>query len=284
MLSAAVSMLRAGKKVVLASVIQTKGSVPGKVGAKLLVSKFGEEFVIDGTVGGAGLEMKVIQKSKQLYEENKKPAGLVETFGLNKGAKGYEVQPLNSLCGGQVTISYEVLIPMPHILLMGGGHCAKSISNLLPIIGWDHSVHDTRDEYSNPDVYPSATETHCNPVDKFFEAEDADTISRFSDILLLGHDWAEDEQRLISLVKLAENGADIRIGVIGSKSKWMAFKQSCIDVGVSEETLAKVRCPIGVNVGAETPDEIAIAVLAEIMAYHKDVDVKQPNWREKMDS
>ena len=71
MLSAAVSMLRAGKKVVLASVIQTKGSVPGKVGAKLLVSKFGEEFVIDGTVGGAGLEMKVIQKSKQLYDENK---------------------------------------------------------------------------------------------------------------------------------------------------------------------------------------------------------------------
>ena len=64
----------------------------------------------------------------------------------------------------------------------------------------------------------------------------------------------------------------------------MAFKQSCIDVGVSEETLGRVRCPIGVNVGAETPDEIAIAVLAEIMAYHKDVDVKQPNWREKMDS
>ena len=53
---------------------------------------------------------------------------------------------------------------------------------------------------------------------------------------------------------------------------------------MSEETLAKVRCPIGVNVGAETPDEIAIAVLAEIMAYHKDVDVKEPNWREKMDS
>ena len=62
MLSAAVSMLRAGKKVVLASVIQTKGSVPGKVGAKLLLTKSGEEFVIDGTVGGAGLEMKVIEK------------------------------------------------------------------------------------------------------------------------------------------------------------------------------------------------------------------------------
>ena len=67
----------------------------------MLLTKSGEEFVIDGTVGGAGLEMKVIQKSKQLYEGNKKAAGLVETFGLNKGAKGYEVQPLNSLCGGR---------------------------------------------------------------------------------------------------------------------------------------------------------------------------------------
>ena len=284
MLSAAVSMLRAGKKLVLASVIQTKGSVPGKVGAKLIVSKSTDEFVIHGTVGGAGLELKVIQKAKILYAENSKPTGLIETFGLNKGAKGYEVQPLNSLCGGQVTISYEVLIPMPHILLMGGGHCAKSISKLLPIIGWDHSVHDTRYDYSNPDVYPSAIETHCNSVGDFFDSENEDSISRFSDVLLLGHDWAEDEQRLISLVKLVENGANMRIGVIGSKSKWKAFKQSCSDAGVSDETLAQVRCPIGVNVGAETPDEIAIAVLAEIMAYHKDVDIKQPNWREKMDS
>lgn len=284
MLQSAVSLLSSGKKVVLASVIQTKGSVPGKVGAKMITYKSGDEFEIIGTVGGAGLELKAIQRSKSLWDESNKPTGMIETFGLNKSAKGFEVQPLNSLCGGQVTIAYEVLIPMPHILLMGGGHCAKSIANLLPALGWSHSVHDTRNDYSNQELYPDAKELHCNLVSEFFKNEDVDSISRFSDILLLGHDWAEDEERLISALKLIESGAkSLRVGVIGSKSKWKAFKQSCIDNGIAEQTLANVRCPIGVNVGAETPDEIAIAVLAEIMACHKGIETSEPNWRQKMD-
>ena len=143
-----------------------------------------------------------------------------------------------------VTIAYEVLIPMPHILLMGGGHCAKSIANLIPALGWSHSVHDTRNDYSNHDLYPDAKELHCNLVSEFFKNEDVDSISRFSDVLLLGHDWAEDEERLISILKLIESGAkSLRVGVIGSKSKWRAFKQSCIENGISEQTLANVRCP-----------------------------------------
>lgn len=284
MFQSAVSLLSSGKKVVLASVIQTKGSVPGKVGAKMITYKSKDGFVVRGTVGGAGLEMKAIERSKSLWTESNKATGLVETFGLNKGAKGFEVQPLNSLCGGQVTIAYEVLIPMPHVLLMGGGHCAKSIANLLPTLGWNYSVHDTRVEYSNPELYPDAMELHCNLVSEFYEKENSDTISRFSDVLLLGHDWAEDEERLISILKLIEGGADsIRVGVIGSKSKWQAFKQSCLNSGISEKTIADVNCPIGVNVGAETPDEIAIAVLAEIMASHKGIVISEPNWREKMD-
>lgn len=284
MLQSAVSLLSSGKKLVLASVIQTKGSVPGKVGAKMITYKSADEFNVIGTVGGAGLELKAIQRSKSLWNESKKPTGMIETFGLNKSAKGFEVQPLNSLCGGQVTIAYEVLIPMPHILLMGGGHCAKSIANLLPALGWAHSVHDTRSDYSNQGLYPDAKELHCNLVPEFFKNEDIDSISRFSDVLLLGHDWAEDEERLISTLKLIESGAkSLRVGVIGSKSKWRAFKQSCMDKGISEQTLANVRCPIGVNVGAETPDEIAIAVLAEIMAYHKGIETSDLNWRQKMD-
>ncbi|MAK19899.1 MAG: hypothetical protein CMA05_01135, partial [Euryarchaeota archaeon] len=88
---------------VIASVIQTSGSVPGKVGAKLAIAEGKEGF--HGTVGGAGLEMKVLLRCKELLDEYWAPYGEMHTYGLNKGAKGYEVQPLDSLCGGRVTLS-----------------------------------------------------------------------------------------------------------------------------------------------------------------------------------
>ena len=120
------------QKVGIASVVSTAGSVPGKVGAKLALTK-SEVF---GTVGGAGLELKVIARLKEMLELAKKPIGEVLTYGLNKSAKGYEVKPLDSLCGGRVTVALEVLIPMPHILLMGGGHCAKAIADAcIPVNG-----------------------------------------------------------------------------------------------------------------------------------------------------
>ena len=116
--------LTLNRKVAIASVVDTSGSVPGKAGARLALT----DSEIVGTVGGAGLEMKVISRLRELISQASKPCGEVVTYGLNKGAKGYEVQPLDSLCGGRVTVALEVLIPMPHILLMGGGHCAKAIA------------------------------------------------------------------------------------------------------------------------------------------------------------
>ena len=110
------TQLKSNQKVAIASVVETSGSVPGKVGAKLAISNLGKF----GTIGGAGLELIVTKKLESMLESASKPIGEIETFGLNKGAKGYEVRPLDSLCGGRVTVAMDVMIPMPHILLMGG--------------------------------------------------------------------------------------------------------------------------------------------------------------------
>ena len=99
--------LSKNRKVALATVVSTTGSVPGKEGAKLALN----DFDIVGTVGGAGLELKVISQLREMLENATKPCGEVVTFGLNKGAKGYEVTPLDSLCGGHVTVALEILIP-----------------------------------------------------------------------------------------------------------------------------------------------------------------------------
>lgn len=255
--------LAMNNKVGIASVVETSGSVPGKVGARLAISNSD----VVGTVGGAGLEMKVISQLKDLVEQATKPCGKMEIYGLNKGAKGYEVQPLDSLCGGRVTVALEVLIPMPHILLMGGGHCAKAIAEACKPLDWNYSVQDSRGDYA---VLEGASETHHSCPKDFLMAENQETLSRFSDILLLGHDWKEDEERLLGLLFAGYNG---RLGVIGSKSKWKAFTKVALEAGIEQEKLDLVNCPIGLDIGAESPEEIAIAVIAEILAAHKGVNL-----------
>ena len=156
---------------------------------------------------------------------------------------------------------------MPHILLMGGGHCAKAIAEACVPLDWKYSVQDSRAEYA---ILEGATETHHSCPTDFLAQENQESLSRFSDILLLGHDWKEDEERLLGLLSAGYTG---RLGVIGSKSKWKAFTSVALEAGISQEVLDGVNCPIGLAIGAESPEEIAIAVLAEILAAHKGINL-----------
>ena len=88
--------------------------------------------------------------------------------------------------------------------------------------------------------------------------------------MLLGHDWKEDEERLLGLLFAGYSG---RLGVIGSKAKWNAFTKIALESGIEQNRLDQVNCPIGLEIGAESPEEIAIAVLAEILAAHKGVNL-----------
>jgi len=283
----AVDKLALRRRVVVASVVQTSGSVPGKVGARLAVAESTDGF--HGTIGGAGLELKVLNRCMEILENYFEPFGEVQTFGLNKGAKGYEVQPLDSLCGGRVTVSIELIIPPPHVLMMGGGHCANSLAKTINSLNWHHSVTDSREEYCNVEAFPKASELIHSSVSEFLNKENHDSINRFSDILLLGHDWSEDQERLLGLLKLCQNNDSKldgktfpRIGVIGSRSKWQSFCKAAIKDGVNSQILEQVICPIGINIGAESPEEIAIAVTAQILSLSKGVTLGEKNWRESL--
>lgn len=264
--------LAEGEVVAMATVIETTGSVPGKVGARLAVTDSRSE----GTVGGAGLEFQITQRLRELLAEGK-VGGEVAIFGLNKGAKGHEVVPLDSLCGGRVCLTMEVVMPMPHILLMGGGHVAQAIAHMCNGLGWDYSVQDTRNEFSSEETFPDARERHNGIVSNFLDSENEDSLKRFSDILLLGHDWKEDEERFIGLLAMVQSST--RVGVIGSKSKWQAFSAKALEAGISQSTLDSVDCPIGLDIGAESPAEIALAVVAAVLSRKKEADPTAGNWR-----
>ena len=263
--------LRDGESVALASVITAQGSVPGKPGAHMAVT----ESEVFGTVGGAGLELKVMNHLREILETNE---GRIETYQLQKGASGRSGTPLNSLCGGILTVSMEVIQPMPHILLAGGGHCAQAIADASAPLGWSISVLDARPEYAAEELWPDAEECIAAEPGDFLARETTESLARFSHILLLGHDWAIDEALLIGLLERTEGRP--RIGCIGSRSKWQAFEKSVLEAGLSQEMLDSVICPIGVSIGAESPQEIAIAVLAQIIAEIKGVEPTSPTWRD----
>ncbi len=279
------SELSLNRKVVLATVLNTSGSVPGKTGARLAMSSESEDWT--GTVGGAGLEHRVLQHCRHLLSERNQPFAEVLTYGLNKGAKGYEVTPLDSLCGGRVSIAVEVMMPMPHVHIMGGGHCGEALAKTLHDLGWAYSVHDTREAFVSIEKYPHAVERSCASVSDLVGAESAASLARFSDVVLLGHDWAEDQERLLGLLNhlnvpgvCLDGTSSPRIGVIGSRSKWQAFEKECLQHGLPQGLLDQVICPIGLNIGAQSPEEIAVAVAGQIMALHKNVNPTDPNWRQ----
>ena len=267
----ATARLREGEPVALASVISAQGSVPGKPGAHMALTA-AEMF---GTIGGAGLELKVLDNLREILESGE---GRIETYQLQKEAKGTAGTPLNSLCGGILTVAMEVIQPMPHLLLAGGGHCAQAIADASAALAWSISVLDVRPEYASVELWPDASECISSTPAAFLSNETAESLARFSHILLLGHDWAVDEALLIGLLQRTEQRP--RIGCIGSRSKWQAFERSALTAGITQAQLDSVICPIGVNIGAESPQEIAVAVLADIIAEQKGVSPGSSSWRQ----
>jgi len=266
----AIKRVEAGERVAIASVVQASGSVPGKPGARLAISSSGEKF---GTIGGAGLELKVEKELQEILlrdlSDLRKKGGKVESFLLNRDGKGKEASALDSLCGGQVKVAMEVITPRPHILIAGGGHVGLSISKVCDSLEWLYSVFDVREEYCNRQRYPNAEGNFCSSVEEFLQKESSDSMTRFSDILLLSHDWSVDEEMLIGLLQLCKEGRRPRIGAIGSKKKWSAFEKKAIENGVEKRLIDSVRCPIGLDIGADTPEEIAIAVCAEVLCLER---------------
>ena len=266
----AIKRVEAGERVAIASVVQASGSVPGKPGARLAISSSGEKF---GTIGGAGLELTVEKELQEILfrdlSDLRKKGGKVEVFLLNRDGKGKEASALDSLCGGRVTVAMEVITPRPHILIAGGGHVGLSIARVCDSLDWPYSVFDVREEYCNERRYPGAKEHFCSSVEDFLGKETKESLSRFSDILLLSHDWSVDEELLVGLLGVCNEVGRPRIGAIGSKKKWSAFEKKAVESGIEKLLIDSVRCPIGLDIGADSPEEIAIAVCAEVLSLER---------------
>jgi len=234
----------------VATVVQARGSVPGKVGARMIVRPDGSQ---EGTVGGAGLEAKVKRLALDAIETRRSGTHRFELARQKPGG-------LDSVCGGNVEVFVEYMAPRPHLLIAGGGHVGEAVSRLCEPLGYQHSVADVRPEFATAERFPAARGLFSMPPDELFEKID---LGDYSHLLVLGHDHHVDGEIVIEALRRGFEGS---LGVIGSETKRRDFRSRCVERGLGGEVFDRyVHCPIGIPIDAETPDEIAVAILAEVI-------------------
>jgi xanthine dehydrogenase accessory factor len=244
----ALRLMERHESFVRATVVKTVGSVPGKLGSSMLVRQDGS---ILGTIGGAALEETVKRQATEAFDRR---AGELLHFDLQAWKPG----GLPSLCGGTVDIAIEFVPARPNLLLWGGGHVAKALADILPTLEYDFSVADDRPEWVSTERFPQADQLIVARPEELFDRVDPEV---YTHLFLLGYDALKDLEVLFHALRRFPNA----IGLIASAPKREHMFAQLRDRGVSAASLARVESPIGLSIGAESPAEIAVAVVGRLI-------------------
>ncbi len=254
-----VRLRKAGQKCALATIVEVNGSIPSYESAKMLVREDGSML---GTIGGGCVEAEVWNAAREVIE-TEKPRHL--TFSLGQDA-AYD----NGLiCGGQLNIFVEPVTPQPKAIIFGGGHVSKSLSKVATLAGFSTTIVDDREAFSNPERFPEAEATFAAPYEDVFDKL-AITASTFLIIVTRGH---RDDMRVL---KWAVTTGAKYVAMIGSKRKTISVIHELEKEGMPRELFEKIFAPMGLEIGAESPEEIAIAVVAEMIAVRR---APEGEWR-----
>lgn len=231
----------------LCTVVKSEGSTPRHVGSKMLVYPDGT-FI--GTVGGGDLEHRVMDEAWMALSDGQPRTLKYSMVDPSRGDPG--------VCGGTVEVFVEPILPPAMIVVIGTGHVGKAVVHLAKWLGFRVAASDDREEFCTPESVPEADEYY--PVEMGKLAEKL-KVTRQTYIVVTSRGSAVDAQGLPSL--LETNAA--YIGVIGSKRRWLTTVKALREKGVSDELIKKVHSPMGLELNAETPEEIAVSIMAEIL-------------------
>lgn len=231
----------------LCTVVKSEGSTPRHVGSKMLVYPDGR-FI--GTVGGGDLERRVMDEARMAISDGEPRFLHYNMVDPSRGDPG--------VCGGQVEVFVEPILPDPQVILIGAGHVGKAIVHLAKWLGFRVLVSDDRAELCNPEATPEADAYY--PV-QMSELPGHVKFDKRTFVILTTRGSNVDVDGLAPLLDLPT----AYIGVIGSKRRWASTVKGLKAQGVSEEKIAKVHSPIGLELQAETPEEIAVSVMAEVL-------------------
>jgi len=238
----------------LCMVVGSKGSTPRGVGSKMLVYPDGS---IVGTVGGGEMESRVIAEARMAIQDGQSRMLEYNMTDPSRGDPG--------VCGGQVEVYVEPLKPRPTLVVIGAGHVGKAVANLAKWLGYYVVVNDDRPEYCRPEAVPGADEYLPVPMAQLPQHL---VITPSTYLVLTTRGMNVDVEGLPILVDTPA----AYIGLIGSQRRWAMAKKAMIESGVPVQNLDRVRSPIGLELHAETPEEIAVSILAEIIMLRQGGD------------
>jgi xanthine dehydrogenase accessory factor len=229
-------------------IIKSRGATPRHVTSKMLVYPDGH---IIGTVGGGEVENRVIKEALLAMHDNKPRLLEYNMTDPERGDPG--------ICGGQLEIYVEPIIPKPILVVVGVGHVGKAVAHLAKWLDFVVAVCDDRPEFCSPTSVPEADQFFPIPIEELHKKLE---ITPWTYIVLTTRGMDVD---VVGLPYLLDSNAAY-IGVIGSKRRWGMTVNKLLAVGVSAEKLKKVYSPIGLEIHAETPEEIAVSIMAEIVS------------------
>jgi xanthine dehydrogenase accessory factor len=241
----------------LCTVVQSEGSTPRHVGSKMLVYSDGS-FI--GTVGGGDMEHRVLDEAVLAIADGR-PRML--SYMMADPARG---DP--GVCGGQVEVFVEPILPPPLLVVVGGGHVGKAVAHLAKWLGFRVAISDDRPEFCTPEACPDAELFYPVPMQ---ELPAQLSIGPRTYLVLTTRGVPVDVPGLPALLDTQAG----YIGVIGSKRRWATTVKELKARGFPEEKLARVHSPMGLELQAETPEEIAVSILAEILML-RDKGTGQP--------
>jgi len=250
-LKEAARLLEGGRRVALCTVVEKKGSGPRGIGGKMIVSEDGETI---GTIGGGNLERALINESLKALREGKPKKAV---FSLHKGG-GEEAIKTGLICGGELTMFIDVIEPKRRLILIGAGHVAWPLARLADIVGFSLVVVDDNEELANRERFPMAEVITGN----FNEILDKIEVGP-RDFVVIVH--GEPEYDYLALEKIIRR-RPAYVGLLGSKAKATTLIKRLREAGISDEDLKLLHAPVGLDIGAQTPEEIAISILAEIIS------------------
>ena len=241
---------KSNESAALCTVVKSEGSTPRHVGSKMLVYSDGK-FI--GTVGGGDLEHRVLDEAWMSIADGK---SRLLSYNMSDPARG---DP--GVCGGQVEVFVEPILSPAQIVIIGGGHVGKAVAHLAKWLGFRIIVSDDRAEFANKETVPDADAFYICPME---ELPKQMKIDKRTYLILTTRGSSIDAAGISPLF----DSQAAYIGVIGSKRRWATTVKELKARRESEERIARVHSPIGLELQAETPEEIAVSIMAEILMVH----------------
>ena len=250
----ALAQVRAARlPAVLATVVEVVGSTPQEAGAKLLLAGDGRQA---GTVGGGAFEARVLEEARALLASS----GSSRLLSINLTTE------LGMCCGGAMSVFLERVALPARLVVLGAGHIAQPLVELAGRVGFVTAVIDGREAWADPARFPTAGQVVCDDPEAAVSelSLDADTA-----VVVVTHHHPLDQ----ALVKALVGSKAGFFGLVGSESKRNKFLMRLRAQGLDEEALLRLRSPLGIQIGATTPEEIALSIVAELVAWRRGAPV-----------